>query len=203
MAKSSKKPIEQVAKKSPHQPQENYEKRLELASVEPKSYMQLIRTDDEIAESVARVMAQPTHPFRNDVSDDEIETRIEEFFKWCVDTGTRPSMERLALAVGTTRETIRNWRHGIGCSDERKYMFQEAMEAVAAFDAEMVNTGKMPVVAYIWRSRNYYDMTDEKRIIIEADTDRVQSAESLIAEARNIAGDFIDADYTEVDKDER
>ena len=92
MAKSSKKPIEQVAKKSPHQPKENYEKRLELASVEPKSYMQLIRTDDEIAESVARVMAQPTHTFRNDVSDDEIETRIEEFFKWCVDTGTRPSM---------------------------------------------------------------------------------------------------------------
>ena len=201
MAKSSKKPIEQVAKKSPHQPKENYEKRLELASVEPKSYMQLIRTDDEIAESVARVMAQPTHTFRNDVSDDEIETRIEEFFKWCVDTGTRPSMERLALAVGTTRETIRNWRHGIGCSDERKYMFQEAMEAVAAFDAEMVNTGKMPVVSYIFRAKNLYDFTDQQRIIVETDTDRVQSAESLIAEARNIAGDFIDADYTEVEED--
>jgi len=196
--KKSKVPVEDVAKKSPHQQQEKYEERLELASQEPKNYMAMIRTDDEIAESVARVLAQPSHSFRNDVTDDEIEARVEEFFRWCAETGTRPSVERFALAIGTTRDTIRRWRNGIGCSDDRKYMMQQAVEAMAAFDAEMVNTGKMPVVSYIWRSKNLYDFVDQQRIIIESNVDRVQSAESLVAEARNLAGDFVDVEYKEV-----
>ena len=201
--KKNRVPVEDVAKKSPHQPQEKFDERLELAAREPKSYLDLIRTDDEIAESVARVLAQPSHPFRNDVSDEEMEGRIEEFFRWCADTGTRPSMERFALAVGTTRETIRRWRNGIGCSDDRKFLMQQAVEVMAAFDADMVVEGKTPVVAWIFRAKNYYDMEDQKRVIVEANADRVQSAESLVAEARNLAGDFIDGEYQEVrDKDD-
>ena len=201
--KKRKVPVEDVAKKPRQQPEENFERRTEIAAREPKNYLAMIRTDDEIAESVARVLAQPSHRFKNEVTDDEIESRIEEFFRWCADTGTRPSVERFALAVGTTRETIRRWRNGIGCSDDRKYMMQQAVEAMAAFDAEMVNTGKMPVVSYIFRAKNLYDFQDQQRVIVEANADRVQSAESLVAEARNLAGDFIDGEYHEVeDKDE-
>ena len=134
----------------------------------------------------------------DDVTDDEMEERIEEFFRWCVDTGTGPTMERFALAIGTTRETIRRWRNGIGCSDARKYMMQQAVEMMAAYDADMVLKGKMPVVPYIFRGKNYYDMEDNKRVIVDANIEKVQSAESLIAEARNLAGDFIDGEYEEV-----
>lgn len=198
MAKSSRKPIGDVAKKPKQQTEERFEKRTELAAQEHKNFLALVETDEEIAANVARVLAQPAHKFSNEVTDDEIEARTADFFEWCVQTGTSPSMERFALAIGTTRETIRRWRSGIGCSDERKYLMQQAVEMMAAYDAEMVNKGKMPVVSYIFRGKNYYDMEDTKRVMVDADTDRVQSPESLIAEARRLSGDFIDADYEEV-----
>jgi len=198
MAKSQRKPVKEIAKKSPHQQQERFEERTEIASREHKNFLALIQTDEEIAANVARVLAQPAHQFKNDVTDDEMEERIEEFFRWCVDTGTGPTMERFALAIGTTRETVRRWRNGIGCSDERKYMMQQAVEMMAAYDADMVLKGKMPVVPYIFRGKNYYDMEDNKRVIVDTNIEKVQSAESLIAEARNLAGDFIDGEYEEV-----
>ena len=191
----------EIAKKPKMQPIENYEARKELANYDPANVAALIDTDTEIAANVARLLAQPSANFKNEVTDDVIEERTEEFFKWCLDTGTLPTMERYALAIGTTRETIRRWRNGIGCSDDRKYMMQKVVEMMAAFDAEMVIKGKTPVVSYIWRSKNYYDMSDEKRIIIDSNIEKVQSAESLIAEARNLAGDFIDGEYSEVEDD--
>ena len=201
MAKSQRKPVNEIAKKPKRQPEENFKRRTELASVEHKNFLAMIETDEEIAAQVARVLAQPAHTFRNDVSDEEMETRVEDFFRWCVDTGTGPTMERFALAIGTTRETIRRWRNGIGCSDERKFLMQQAVETMAAYDADMVLKNKMPVVPYIFRGKNYYDMEDNKRVILDTSTERVQSAESLIAEARNLAGDFIDGEYSEVEDD--
>ena len=193
--------MSEIARRSKHQAQEKFEERTELASYERDNIVATIEKDTEIAEHVARLLAQPSVRFKNDATDDEIEERTENFFKWCRETGTWPTMERFALAIGTTRETIRRWRNGIGCSDDRKYMMQQAVEMMAAFDAERVVNGKFPVVGYIWRSKNYYDMEDNKRIIVDTGADRVQSAESLVAEARNLAGDIIDGDFTEVEKD--
>lgn len=197
--KSETKPVKEIAKKPKQQPVENFERRTEIASRERKNFLALIETDEEIAENVARVLAQPTRRFKNDLTDEEIETLTEQFFAWCVETGTGPTMERYALAIGTTRETIRRWRNGIGCSDDRKYLMQQAVETMAAYDADMVLKGKMPTVPWIFRAKNYYDMEDNKRVIVDTSVDRVQSAESLIAEARNLAGDFIDGEFTEVE----
>ena len=193
--------MSEIAKKPKKQSQERFEHRAELASLENGNILSLVQTDTEIAANVARILAQPSTRFKNDATDEEIEARTEEFFKWCLDTGTWPTVERYALAIGTTRETIRKWQHGVGCSDDRKAMMQQAIEMMAAFDADRVIRGKMPPIPYIFRSKNLYGMVDQQKVIIGSNEDKVQSAESLIAEARNLAGDFIDAEYTEVDKD--
>ena len=58
----------------------------------------------------------------------------------------------------------------------------------------------LAALAWIFRAKNYYDMEDQKKVIVEANADRVQSAESLVTEARNLAGDFVDAEFTEVEE---
>ena len=109
----------------------------------------------------------------------EIEERIDEYFTECIDTQVRPTVECLALSIGVSRISLWNWKCGIKCDAERTAIVQAAYDAIASFDANMAINGQMNPVMYIYRSKNFYDMTDQKEIVVTPN---------------NPMGDVIDAD---------
>lgn len=111
-------------------------------------------------------------------SDLEVAERLDYYFHRCAEICEIPTVENMALAIGTNRITLWEWENGKSCSPTRTNIIKRAKGILAAFDAEMVLNGKLPVVAYIFRSKNYYGMRDEQEVIYSPGT-RSTSTEDL------------------------
>ena len=114
-------------------------------------------------------------------TDEECAERLNAYFRDCEEQGRLPKVETMALALGTIRQTLWKWENGRDCSQVRTRMIQRAKEILAAVDAELVSSGKLPQVVYIFRAKNFYDMKDQNDIVITPNTPlgAEESAESI------------------------
>ena len=99
-------------------------------------------------------------------SDDECAERLDEFFQHIGNTGEIPTVEKMCLALGVHRQTVWQWKTGQGCSATRTYMIKRAYDIMAALDAELVSKGKIPQVTYIFRAKNFFEMSDQTQLIL-------------------------------------
>lgn len=112
-------------------------------------------------------------------TDDECEQRIDAYFQYIIRTGEKPSIEKLALALGVTRRMINWWQNGERGSQRRQAMINYAIETLAAMDAELVNNNKIPQVTYIFRSKNFFGMKDTQDIVHHNDSRKEIDEEEL------------------------
>lgn len=122
----------------------------------------------EKPEDVQRVLSEVLHWYGNKPAktDAEIEERINSFFGYCAERGERPTVEKLALALGVSRRTLWSWKTEIRGSAERSELIQYAYEVLAAYDAGMAIENKLPVIPYVFRAKNYYEMKDSTDIVV-------------------------------------
>ena len=99
-------------------------------------------------------------------SDEECAERLQEFFNVIAETGELPSVEKMSLALGTTRASIWDWENGRSCSAARQAMIKQAKELLAAMDAELVSRNKIPQVTYIFRAKNFFGMKDQTDVVV-------------------------------------
>lgn len=99
-------------------------------------------------------------------SDEEVAERINEYFAECAAEGMIPKWETLSLALGVTRRMTWQWANGHAGSPVRQRMLARAKEILAAVDAELVQTGKVNPVVYIFRAKNFYDMKDQQDVVV-------------------------------------
>lgn len=99
-------------------------------------------------------------------SDEECAERLNEFFQRLAETGEIPTVEKMCLALGTTRATVWEWEQGRKCSSARAYMIKKSKEILAALDAELVSRGKIPQVTYIFRAKNFFHMSDNQTLTV-------------------------------------
>ena len=121
-------------------------------------------------EEIARAVRNAFQYFNRNIvkSDDECAERINGYFRDCADQQMLPTVENLSLALGTVRRTVWDWEQGIGCSVARTNMIKKAKQILASIDAELVSSGKIPQVVYIFRAKNFYQMSDQQEIMINA-----------------------------------
>lgn len=143
-------------------------------------------------------------------TDEECAERLNEFFSECVRTGELPTYEKMALALGTTTTTLHQWATGgfKNVSLDRINMMKKARGLIAAIDAELVSSGRIPPITYQFRAKNFYGMKDQQEVVMERknpledfvdeESLRKRIEESVACDDENV----IDVtDYTEV-KDE-
>ena len=117
-------------------------------------------------------------------NDEEAINRIEQYVDGCIQRTLRPTVEGLAMCLGTTRASLWEWETGKSRGPVSADIVKKAKEMIATFDADMVSTNKMNPVAYIFRAKNYYGMKDQQDIVVtpktEVDIDTIiQEAEML------------------------
>ena len=135
-------------------------------------------------------------------SDDECAERLEEFFSVLAKNGELPTVEKMCLALGTTRSSLWKWENGVNCSPARQAMIRQAKEVLAAMDAELVSQNKIPQVTYIFRAKNFFGMKDQTDVVVTPNNPigAVLPEEEL---RKRIEGDVvvdpdaIDADFSE------
>lgn len=120
-------------------------------------------------------------------SEDELAERLEYFFQSCIDTKQLPTVEKMCLCIGYTPGEVRNWLNGAPykwVTETSRTMLKKAKNAIASFDAELAQEGKIQPVVYMFRAKNYYGMKDQQEVIVTPNTDQTYSPEELIAESK-------------------
>ena len=99
-------------------------------------------------------------------SDEEFAERIEAYFQECAEEGIIPKWETIGLALGISRGEAWNIATGRRGTPARQRMMQRAKDILAAIDAELVTTGKVNPVVWIFRAKNFYDMKDTQDVVV-------------------------------------
>ena len=90
-------------------------------------------------------------------TDAEVRERVEEYFDACRFGGLRPAMESLCMSLHISRETMRNWKNGVGCSKERQQIIQDARQLVLAESEQMAFQGALHPGVYAFYMKNCGD----------------------------------------------
>ena len=142
-------------------------------------------------------MAMRMPPVQSNV---ELQQRLDEYFRMAEQREIPPTVEEMALYCGYTAQTFKEWRSGRnkGFPDVEPgittaTICKKAMDLMHQIDAVLTESGKLNTVAYIFRSKNYYDMADRQEITI---TPSENSTAPLSAEEIAARLPDPDADYT-------
>lgn len=116
-------------------------------------------------------------------SDDELIERLDDYFKRCAENNQIPTVEEMCLCTGYTSATCYDWEVGRnkGFSDSTSTIIKKAKEMLKTFDAKLVIAGKLNFLAYCFRAKNYYGMSDKQEMVITPNTnnDSNYSAEDI------------------------
>ena len=120
------------------------------------------------ADDISRAIANATRYIKAEPckSDDEMAERINSYFADCQKNGAIPKWETLSLCLGITRQNAWGIATGKYGSAVAQRMLQRAKDILSAIDAELVSTGKIPQVVYIFRAKNFYDMKDQQDVVV-------------------------------------
>ena len=160
---------------------------------------ELFASTDEKREFTKRVLSSIIKNWNSPIvkTDEEAEERIDSYFSACAEEGRRPTVEELALILGTTRSTIYKWETG-ELKTISGNIIKKAKEVMASFDAATVSENKMHPTAYIFRAKNYYGMKDTQDINIKP-VQPLGAEEATEKIEQKYAESIIDTTGTDVD----
>lgn len=91
---------------------------------------------------------------------EELETRIDDYFKYCQQKDFRCGIESLCLALGVSRQTLWNWCNGIGCSEAWKEKCCIAKQFILTFLEQATWQGKINPASSIFYLKNWGNYKD-------------------------------------------
>lgn len=100
--------------------------------------------------------------------DEDCRQRLIAFFEYYAHTGGLPTVEKLALALGTAPQTLWDWEVRKTKGSERSEMIKAAKIYLSAIDADLALLGLVDKVVYIFRAKNYYGLKDTQDIVVQA-----------------------------------
>jgi len=151
-------------------------------------------------DEIARAVKNSFQYFNREIvkSDEECAERLNAYFRDCQEQQMLPTVENMCLALGTVRRTVWDWENGISCSATRTNMIKKAKQILAAIDAELVSSGKIPQVVYIFRAKNFFGMADQQEIVVStgANAEQDMSADDIakryLEDSRTVETTFSD-----------
>lgn len=127
------------------------------------------------------------------VTDDDVCDSFNWYFhEYLPKTGAFPTIEGLSLACGVDRRTLEDWKNG-HLSPTRSAIVQKGIGVLAELDAQLVQSGNIPQIVYIFRSKNFYGMQDAVKVEHVTARPDAESPDQLAAKY----ADAIPADFTD------
>lgn len=93
-------------------------------------------------------------------TDEEVESRIDEYFRFCENSSLRPGVESLAVALSTTRATLWNWSKGVGCSSRRQELISKAKSFITAYIEQSLLSSRIFPATGIFLLKNWANYKD-------------------------------------------
>lgn len=159
----------------------------------PSTEYNCTATNEEIVDIVqkAYILFQRPHA----TTDEDVCDSFNWYFnEYIPKTGAFPTIEGLSLSCGVDRRTLEDWKNG-HLSAVRSAIVQKAIGVLAELDAQLVQSGRIPQVTYIFRSKNFYGMQDAVKVEHVSAKSDAETPEQLAAKYT----DAIPAEFEEND----
>lgn len=137
----------------------------QLDSVQPKEVQEIVSSLRQL------------HCKGKPKTDEELEQRIEDYFRFCEQSSIRPGIESLALSLHVSRKTLFRWGNGLDCSKRRSEAIQSAKAFVAAYIEQALLGGKISPPSGIFLAKNWLGYKDA--ISLEEATPPTEKKQSL------------------------
>jgi len=102
------------------------------------------------------------------MSDKQLRERLNQYLNRCVRAKQYPTVEEGLLSTGYSKQFMldiaRGKARGRYFTPEAAEIITKFLDIVAALDAKMVMTGVAPQIPYIYRSKNFYGMSDKTEV---------------------------------------
>lgn len=150
----------------------------------PQSRAGLIQTDED-RDLVARLLQEALIEYRQTrvKDDEELQARLDDYFMRCARSGQVPTVEEMMMCTGYSHAYIWDIMTGRrrGFSEKTSEILKKAKDYLKVFDAKLVVSGKLNFLAYCFRAKNYYGMSDKTEYIITPNTgnDSEMTAEEI------------------------
>ena len=93
-------------------------------------------------------------------NDEEVETRISQYFELCRNTSIRPGIESLSSALHIDRVTLWKWSQGQGCSARRAEAVRSAKSMIYSFLEQAGMQGQINPIPFCFLSKNWMGYKD-------------------------------------------
>ena len=149
----------------------------------PNAKMKLIEQDDEKRAFMAKCIENNLAFFNVGLkpvkTDEELCERLDFFFTTCAQTQQLPTVEKMANCLGYHRSTLSDWELGKtrGLGDSTKDIIKKAKQILASMDAELAAEGKIQPVIYLFRSKNFYGMSDQQELVVTPNGQRLSDSD--------------------------
>lgn len=120
----------------------------QLDNVQPKEVQEIVSSLRQLHDK-----GQPK-------TDQEVEQRIDDYFRFCEQSSIRPGIESLALSLHVSRQTLFRWGNGEDCSKRRSEAIQSAKAFVAAYVEQALLGGKISPPSGIFLAKNWLGYKD-------------------------------------------
>lgn len=139
----------------------------------PSTQMRLLEQDDTKRQYIAKTiynliefrrmgMAKPVQ------NDEEMCERLNWYFEQCAESQQLITVEKMCIALGYAKDTVMQWKSGArpGFSQYTKDILRQAVELIAASDADLAQEGRIQPVVYLFRAKNFYNMSDKQEVVV-------------------------------------
>lgn len=101
-----------------------------------------------------------------------MQNRLNDYFDRCARTGQVPTVEEMALSTGYADTSLWDIETGRrkGFSEATAEIIKKAKSFLKTFDAKLVVSGKLNFLAYCFRAKNYYGMSDKTEYVLTPST---------------------------------
>ena len=130
---------------------------------------------DENREMVSRIIGEARLAYKQPkpATDEELERRLDEYWKFCEERVCVPTVEEMCMYLGYCVSAISKMRTGVrnGLSARTKDILDRAYSFIGAIDSKLAVQGKIRDAVYIFRAKNFYDMKDQQELTVSGAND--------------------------------
>lgn len=154
---------------------------------------------DEDRSDLQKVLTEGLEAYRMPKvrSDDELMSRLDEYFEKCRVRDSVPTLEEMYLYTGYTFDGMKSIEtgHNKGFSPETAPILKKAKDYLKMIDGKLATMGKINFLAYCFRAKNYYGMVDKVEHVITPTQPYEQIDTKTIKERYQLnMSDIIDSD---------
>lgn len=102
-----------------------------------------------------------------DISDPkQVEQRIYDYFKFCVDNDRKPNMVGMANWLGVDRDTVKTWKNGEYRAETHSAVIKKAVLMLEELWVDYMQNGKVNPASGIFLGKNMFGYKDTQDVVV-------------------------------------